>query len=283
MNLLAVAMLLCGSPGTDASTLEWMAGLAPEPLTVQADSAIPGKMGLRYRFWQANFQGNLRADDNSIQGTTVDIDETLGIEKEENISIISAWIGLSGAGRIFVDWLDGTYEGDMILANDVTFAGTLFTAGTDVHSKLEWRSLTGLYLFDMPMSPDAGFTQLDLSFGAGVKFLRLSGRLTTPGLNESGTFKAPFPVFAGAARLSLGQHMAVELEAHGMHVESWEGVATGTIYDVSLSAQVRYNMFFGGIGYRWVGVEIEDERTDIDKAQADLELEGIFGEVGVTF
>ena len=196
---------------------------------------------------------------------------------------MSVWFGFSGAGRIFVDWLDGTYEGDKILPSDVTFAGTTFVAGSNVHTKLEWRAITGLYLFDMPMSPDAGFAKLDLSFGAGVKFLRLNGRLTTPGLDESGTFKAPFPVVAGAARLTLGDHLAVELEAHGMHVESWEGVATGTLYDVSLSAQFRYEAFFGGIGYRWIGLEIEDERTDIDKVQADLELMGIFGEVGVTF
>ena len=284
MNLLAAAMLLlCAPPETGASVLEWMAGLSAEPQTAREDSALTGKIGGRYRFWQGNLEGTFRADDNAIQGTSVDIDETLGLEKEENLGNLSAWFGLSGAGRIFVDWVDGTYEGDMVLANDVTFAGTTFLAGSDVHSKLEWRALTGLYLYDLPMSQDKGFTRLDLSFGAGIKFLRLNGRLTTPGLDESGTFKAPFPVVAGTARLSLGDYLAVEVEANGMHVESWEGVATGTIYDVSLSAQVRYNVFFGGIGYRWFGVNIEDERADIDKVQADFYLRGIFGEVGVTF
>jgi hypothetical protein len=287
MSLLAALLITAITPGNDPDTLEWMADL---PMELESwsggeDDIVPlAKVGVRYRSWQSTFEGTLQADDEAIEGTNVDIASDLSIDDEEHISGFTAWVGLSGAGRIWVDWWDGTWEGDEVLSNSITFAGKTFTAASNVHTKMEWRALTGLYLYDLPL-PTPGPVGLDLSIGAGFKFVRIYGKLESDvaPFSESGTFRAPVPVLAGAARVTLGEYFSAELEIQGLHVESWENVATGTIYDISLSAQGRYQFAFGGIGYRWFGVRLKDERADIDTVQLDLLIHGFFFELGVRF
>lgn len=288
MTYLATMALLLAASGGDPqrgrSLLDtWIDPEDPSSSSAPAGASSSGLFAARYRFWQGEFSGNFRADDNNLQGTEVDVRKTLDIEEEENLSALSIWFGTSILGRVYLDYWDGTYEGDKILTEDVTYASTTFFTGENVHTKMEWKAITALYLYDITVPVVPGLSDLSLSVGIGLKFIRVHGKLSRPGFDESATARAPVPVVGGAATISVTEHFTAQIEASGFHVESWEGVATGSLWDVTAALRGHFAPAFVGVGYRWFGVRLQDERTDIDKVQADLLIEGAFVEVGVNF
>lgn len=250
---------------------------------LEATAQSPDTAGFRGGLWRTTFEGEVMANDGGTAGTDIDIDSTLNLEQEEDLPYGTVWLGVPMVGRMIVDYWTGLYEGDETVTADVTFAGTTFTLGEDVHTEIDWRSLAFAfeYSFDTPLS--RGTADLRLGLRGGVKYLRIDVLLESALRQEEETLHLPIPVLGAVAELRLGPYVSAVVEGLGMRVSSWDQGITGTVYDISASARIGYRGFFAGAGYRWFSLSLDDEREDGSEVSIDLGITGAFVEAGVRF
>ncbi|MBI2931589.1 MAG: hypothetical protein HYY16_08040 [Planctomycetes bacterium] len=239
-------------------------------------------VGGRYRLWQADFEGQVRADDQGVMGTDIDVESMLDIRQNLEIPDAAIWIGAPHVGRLIADYWRGEFEGDETLTTDVSFAGTTFSAGEQAHTEFEWRVLTAAYEynFDIPLVSD--LVSFRLGLGAGVKLVRLRGELTTSTTSNSENVRGPLPVLRLSGEFSLGTYLSIGLEADGLSVSDFEGTS-GRMSDVAVFVRGGYGGAFLGVGVRRFLLHVEGGSPQVDEVELDASIGGAFLEAGLRF
>jgi hypothetical protein len=238
------------------------------------------RVGARFRLWQADLEGMVRADDQMVPGDEIQVDQVLGIEQGENLNNAGLWVNLGKTIRLVADYWWGTFEGDEVLGTNVTFAGTVFSMGDRAMTELEWRNLTGLLEVGFRF-PLGGLAELRAGPRVGVKYLRIRGEITTPGDTDSAAVRGPAPVVGASAELYFGPYASLEIEGNGLKVSLFD--LEGTIYDVTAVVRAGYGGAFVGAGYRWFGLDLEGDDVGVEHAEVDLTIRGFFVEAGFRF
>jgi hypothetical protein len=257
---------------------------------VLAASAAPAlaqddNIGVRYRLWQADIEGEVRADDGGLFGDLIDIEQTLDVEQDVTINNIGGWIGLPFVGRIIVDYWWGEFEGEETLDRSITFAGQTFDIGENVEATLDWQILTGVYEFSFKVPLSSDVLGLRVGLRAGIKggTLEFTIRSSLTG-EESIELDGGIPVIGASAELFFGGYFSVSVEVDGMGVSSeMTGGWSGSIIDYAVALRGNFKPLFIGAGYRSIALDVDDEDTDVETVEGDLEISGFFGEVGVRF
>ena len=239
-------------------------------------------LGIRYRRWKADLNGDARADDAGITGTKIDVDSILGIDQGEGIDNISAWFGAPGIGRLYLDYWKAGFGGDQVLPQDVTFVGKTFLANSLVDTRLDWKSLTAIVELGLLVPFGESPFGLRLSPGFGARFLSLEGTLKTTGLDESAEVRGPVPVLSGSAELYFAKFASAEIRLEGFGINDFQGFS-GSYTDLTLAFRGGYEGAFIGVGYRMFTIGLEDERADVDKIEIELKIDGAFVEIGFRF
>ena len=114
--------------------------------------------GARVRTWFAEVEGTLRADGGGLVGSLTDVEDDLDLERSSGFTNVAAWMVVPAFGRVKLDYTQGNWEGDQLLGSPVTFGGTPFGIGDDIHTDLEWESIrtTFEYAMDMPFGNGEG-------------------------------------------------------------------------------------------------------------------------------
>ncbi len=252
---------------------------APLPAAAQ-----DGNVGGRYRLWQAEFEGNVTADDNGVNGSDIDVRSTLNLGDAEPVSNFSVWAGFAGF-RLFIDYYSAKYDGDSTLTQTITFAGTSFSAGSALDSDVEWRNITTMfeYRFGIPMS--SAVLDFNLGVRLGLKYMRVHVELTSPTTSDSATIKAPAPVVGFVAELGITQYLSVGLEVDGLIVRSFGGgSASGQVIDWAFVVRGHLGPGFAGIGWRDFLLHIDvNDVSGVDGGEVDVTIRGFFFEIGATF
>ncbi len=240
-----------------------------------------GKMGARGRLWRADVVGTLRADEDGFPSTRVDVESALGIDDSERMNDLSLWFN-SASGRLFGNYWWGSFDGGGALPSAMTFGGSSFGAWEEVVTKLEWEVWTAMYEYDIGIPGLEGMGWLRV--GAGTKYLKLHGQVRSASNGAAVTLRAPMPVLGASAEVFLTNSLSAEVEASGLRVGDWFGGVNGTVYDVAAAARLTvFKGAFAGLGYRWFGLQAEDNSTNVDQAGADLQVTGFFAEAGIRF
>lgn len=248
-----------------------------------AEAAAQENISARARRWRTLIDGDFRADDNSLPGSSVDLRDSLDLEDEVDIDDFGAALPFPSLGRINVQYWTGSYEGDSILTQSVNFAGTTFGLGTPVETELEWQ--VGTFLFEYA----PGGTSLlgmggNVTMQFGAKHLRVKATMESAGGSEEFEVEGFIPVVGFRSRFGLASFLQFEIEANFLPLETYEiqGIS-GTMYDGSVTALATFSSLHAGLGYRWFQLDIKDDRTDVDSSEADLEIKGFFAEAGIRF
>ena len=245
-------------------------------------AAQDGTISARVRRWQAEIQGDIQVDDDGVDGTSIDVDSTFGFDDKEDFDELHVTMGLPLLGRFNFQYLRGDYEGTKTLSSNITFAGTTFTAATQIEAELNLEAYTLLWQFG---ASTPGVVGADVGAGgiAGIKYFNIHARVDDQfGNSEETDIRAPLPVVGAYVRTNLMKWVSLEAQVHGVKFfDTWNIGLTGIFYDATVAIDVKVSGLFAGVGYRLFHLDVEYENgTDV---KAELDIEGLFFEAGLSF
>ena len=263
------------------SGLTLAAGLVLAAASAEA-LAQDGTIAAKIRRWEAEIRGDVRVDDRGIGGTSIDVDQTFGFDEKEDFDELHLSMGLPLLGKFNFQFLQGDYQGTRTLSSDFTFAGQTFTASSRVDAEMEFQVYTLLWQFG---ASTPGVIGADVGAGAiaGVKYFQIHARVEDEfGNNEETDVRAPLPVIGAYVRTNLLKFLSVEVQVHGVKfIDNFNLGISGLFYDATVALDAKFSGLFVGVGYRLFHLDVEYENgTDV---QAELDLDGIFFEAGLSF
>ena len=242
----------------------------------------PETFRARGRLWRATIDGTIQADDLGIGGTGIDLSSDLSQDDQINIDDITAIITLRGFGKINAQYWWGKWDADTVIPNNFTYAGANYTAGTLVSSKLDWQVWTFVFEYAVP-GPGLTGGSSSLFAQGGFRYLGMEATISDAGQSNSARLKGLCPCLGFRGSMGLSQWLTVEAETNGSFVRSLSGGIDGTMWDASVALTAKFTMLYGGVGYRLLKMDMNDNRSNVDLFRASLEIKGIFFEVGIKF
>src|SRR6266850_6707822 len=179
-------------------------------------AAQDGMLSAKARRWQADITGDIKVDDNGVGGSDLNVASTLGLEDKANFNEFQATMGLPLLGKFNFQYLKGDYTGSKVLSNDITYAGTTYTASTEIHTKLDLNAYTALWQVG---ASTPGIMGASVGAGglAGLKYFQISAAVDDDfGKHEDVNIKAPVPVVGAYVRTGLASFLMVEAQVHGL-------------------------------------------------------------------
>src|SRR5688572_5463842 len=116
-------------------------------LIAVAAEASAQSIGARVRRWEAEIRGDIQVDDDGLDGTNVDVDDTFGFDDEEDFDELHVTMGLPLLGKFNYQFLRGEYEGTRTLTANINFGCSTFAASTSIDAKLDFQAHTLLWQF----------------------------------------------------------------------------------------------------------------------------------------
>lgn len=239
-------------------------------------------VAVHYNGWFPKLSGDVRADTKSVIGTNIDAD-VLGIEDTSFFNEIGGHVQfgvpLLSKIRINGDYWMGRFKGDENLTTAVTFVGKTFSLSTPVETTLDLE--VGTVTLE-PFGFSIGlleWVKLDLGPQIGAKFVRLKGKIESSITSASENVEGPVPVLGGRVELNVAKWLTLKAEANGLDISAGD-------VDVSIiegSAGAYTNLFryvYAGGGYHVVLLEVGKNDPTVE---ADLDIKGVYFEVGIRF
>ena len=220
-------------------------------------STFAFEIGARGYYWFPSLDGNVKVDEASIIGTTIDFENDLGIE-DENFPSVEVFLG-GGRHHLSLTYTDIDYSGQKKLTRDITFNGETYNIDELVTSSIEYKMMDLHYQYDFLDLENvaAGFS---LGVVLQVKYLDGEVGLKTTGIDEKEDFTLPIPMIG--LNLHIGM-LADVLEARlrGTAI----GYAGNTLYE--LTADVSWTPLpFLDIhgGYKSFVIDIDEDDVIFD-------------------
>jgi len=245
--------------------------LAFAVLTGMSIPALAFEVGVRGYYWFPGLSGDLRVDGNGVTGTTIDLEDDLGMD-DKSYPVIEIFGGL-GNHHLSFSYYSCDYEGSKTLSKTIDFNGLNYTVTTLVNTSLEYDVYDFMYQYDLLDMENilAGFS---LGLVGKVKLFdgNVSVQSTAQSTNQD--FTAPIPM------LGLNLHMGILLDIlEARLLVAGIGYGDGTVFDSQ--ADVSYTPFpFLDIhgGYRLFAIDI-----DTDDVQADYNTSGPYVAITISF
>jgi hypothetical protein len=205
-----------------------------------------------------NPSGDVALSANGLTGTSIDIDDDLGIDDGDDF-FGEAALQL-GDFRLFAAYLPIDLSGNNVLTRDINFNGEIFPAGSHVKSDLDidiYEAGLAWFLINLDDAP------VRIQFGpeVAVKYVDASVKLHdgTSGLSESESFGVPVPTVGARARVAVADYLGVVGRVGYMEYDS------NSFLDVDV--QVEFSPLpmvglFGG--YRYLDIDVDDSDLLID-------------------
>lgn len=246
----------------------------------QADKLVGG----RYRLWQTDLEGEIRADDAGLIGIDIRLDRDLDLDTDVVMNNLGAWVCIPLLGRVVVDYWFGQFEGEEMLTRDITYAGQTFGVGQNVETTLDWRVLTAMFEYSFRVPFSGSMLGLRVGARAGFKVLFLEAQIDSA-LTEKRTadLKGGTPVLGVAAELYFATYFSALIEIDGLSAASFGGGFSGHLFDYSLVVRGGYKGFFAGVGFRAVDIVIEDDRSNVEVIEGNVRISGFFVEAGFRY
>ncbi len=224
---------------------------------------------LKVKYWMPKLDGDVRADDDGITGTTINIEEDLGIETDdENVMPVELVLHLGRRLRLWLGYRDMEFEGSASVNDEFVFAGDTFLVKTDIDSRLE---LTSTEIgIELDLIPTEMF-----GIGACVSAAYFDGQATITDTNflitATGTFSSIVPSFGVFAKLNLYEDkLTVYGRFSGLTYED------DTYTDFLLEGKFELLANVGIIcGYRSVSVDIEQDEVFVDADMSGFFIGGV--------
>lgn len=248
--------------------------------------ALPGgagdeTVGVRLREWYARVQGEVFAEAEGITATTVDLDQHLGLGKAEIAHEVQASLSLPLLGNFTAGFWYARYEGDRWLTETVTFADQTFSANTEVRSELELQVGYLSYEFVLPLPMPLGeMASFELGVIVGARLVSASGSIENEFVSAEEHGEGGLPVLGAHAVLQVTPWLRADLEILGLTFRAADRRAF--YLEAYAEAVAQLGPFFGGVGYKYVEVQVHDESRSTE-FRAEAVLDGLYLTAGIRF
>jgi hypothetical protein len=212
------------------------------------------EIGARALYWFPAFKTDMKADNNSISGTSLNLKDDLGVGNE-SFPTFEAFGGL-GKHHLSLAYTPIKYSGSTKLSTPVVFNSMPFAAGTNVDTDLKLRMLDLEYQYTFLDMKNilAGFS---LAAIGQIKYIDGEAKMSSPGTEANFKIRAPIPMVGLGVNIGL---LANILEARAKIA----GVAYSSNYLYEAMADVSLTPFpFIDIhaGYKIIRLKID--RNDV--------------------
>ena len=233
------------------------------------------------RLWRSELRGDLRVDDEFIEGTNVDFEEELNLDSEdwspEAMMLIKAKnILIRGA------YVETTFSETDTVDETFRFDGSTFTFSERVDAEVTFRiggaEIEWLFL-NLGSASKVG---LEVGAGVGLRYLSVSARIEseTTGIRERTRKNAVTPVVSVSASLGIFNVVRVDLNVAGIYFD-YLGIE-GLFLDGAIEAKLFvHHAFYVGLGYRYSGLDLEFRHGD--NVEFNVNLGGSFIGAGLQF
>src|SRR5262245_24031444 len=221
--------------------------------TPTATFAVGDWIGVEGSMWRQSQDGTASIDGDILGGTTIDFQDTLGLEKNDDTLMGRVWFRF-GRTHLNFDYFDSERTGDTILSQSFVFNDTVYTAGQALSSDLQVKLYQAHFLFSV-----INVKVVDFGLGLGANKAdvtmdldgSVSGQTT---LEES----IPYPTLAGYITIKPAPGFHIKAEVTGV-----KGDMSGTHVDV-LDGRAQIEIYFAHVlgffaGYRQFHFEVEGE------------------------
>ncbi len=156
----------------NSSMLQFLFGLT---LALTAGAAFPTPalalgdyIGAEAAPWFQGFDGKVAIDDNSTQGTLIDLKNTLGVDNRDTTPMGRVWLRF-GKSRLIFDYSDSSRSGSEVLSQSVTFNGTTYGGGETLKTDFGLKLLQAQYRFSL-----IDLKVVEFGLGVGVSAAKLN-------------------------------------------------------------------------------------------------------------
>ena len=109
-------------------------------------STLAFEIGARGYYWFPSLDGNVKVDEASIIGTTIDFEKDLGIE-DENYPSVEVFLGV-GRHHLSLTSTNIDYSGKNTPTTEITFNGETYSTTDMIESSIEYRVMDLHYQYD---------------------------------------------------------------------------------------------------------------------------------------
>lgn len=213
---------------------------------------------LEGRYWFTTMDDEIKS---GTTGDTINLVDDLGVDDKENFFDVRATLEL-GSHRLRYGYMPLNWKGTKTISQDIVFNGQTYSALDTVNTELDIAYHRLGYEYDIIDTLD---NRLGVIFE--VKYFDIDASLTSTGLNETASVKAPVPTVGIAAQVGLPFLLTVGGEVTGITLGS-------AAWLVDAEAGVNFKpapfVVVSG-GYRLLKLHL-----DYDDDLADISVQGPF-------
>ena len=235
--------------------------------------ALGDWIGVEGSFWHQSQDGKASIDGNVLGGTTIDFQDTLGLDKNDNPTMGRVWFRLTKT-RLILDYFDSSRSGSTTLNQSFVFNDTLYPAGQNLRSDLNLKLLQGQFLISV-----ADLKLVDVGVGFGVNQAKIKMDLNGSVSGRSSLDQnVPYPTVAAHVTIKPIPTFHIKAELNGMRA-----TVSGTHVDIiDARLQVEWYVahvlgFFGG--YRQFRFDVVDK----DFGSVENTFKGPYAGIGLKF
>ncbi len=210
------------------------------------------------------------------EGTKISFEDDLGLDEDEEVVRIGGYYRFKPRHRIEFSYFNITRDGTATLLRDIQIEDTVFPAGSQVRSELDFTVFKSTYVYSFYQTP-----KLELGVTTSLTIYDFDSNIVSPTTKtqEDGDGTAPFPTFGLRVKWPFKpKWMFVAIYDY---FEIDESDVEGQVIDILVGVEYQAWEKVGlGLGYNDVSIDVEDTE---DKDELDWEYDGFFGYARYTF
>jgi outer membrane protein len=204
------------------------------------------------------------------KGNEIDVKDDLHLSDKTKFSAFMEWKHKTKLlPDVKVDYLHVETSRTGTTSKDITFGDVTFNVNDRIHTDFKADQIDVTFFYN-PVERE----KLNIQVGLGFKYLtgHINLKSLTTGAYSNTDYDIPVP-YLYASVITKFSHLHFGVEGNGL---SYSG---SYFYDWKLKSGVEYGRIFANIGYRYERLKIDD----VEDLSTDLEIKGLFGEVGLRF
>lgn len=149
------------------------------------------EIGARGYYWFPGLSGDLKVDGNGVIGTTVDLEDDLGMG-DESYPIIEIFAGL-GDHHLSLSYYSADYDGTKTLSKPINFNGQTYATNTLITTNLKYDVYDFMYQYDL-LDFENMLAGCSLGLVGKLKLFEGSVAVKSAAVSTEEDFTAPIPM-----------------------------------------------------------------------------------------
>jgi hypothetical protein len=106
-----------------------IAAVSPVQAQEQPQAESPYIFGIEARAWFTKLDGDVKVDETTVNGTTIDVKDDLDMDTSEMVPELRLDLRLSEHDRLLAGFTTVSYDGDTAIEQTLTYNGKAYVAG----------------------------------------------------------------------------------------------------------------------------------------------------------